>query len=80
MKQFLGMLLCFAVIVGTVWGLIISFSFLVQRAAMMGVPPELLHFSSGVVVGVWWKEVASGRGGSRHSSSPAKTTAGSYHS
>ncbi len=57
MKQFLGMLLCFAIIVGTVWGLIISFSFLVQQAAVVGVPPEVLHFSSGVVVGVWWKEV-----------------------
>ncbi len=57
MKQFLGMLLCFAIIVGAVWGLIISFSFLIERAAMMGVSPELLHFSSGVVVGVWWKEV-----------------------
>ena len=57
MKEFLGMLLCFAIIVATLWGVIISFSFLIDRASAMGVAAELLYFTSGVVVGVWWKEV-----------------------
>ena len=57
MKEFLGMLLCFAIIIATLWGVIISFSFLIDRASASGVPPELLYFTSGVVAGVWWKEV-----------------------
>ena len=57
MKEFMGMILCLAVIVLSVWSAVILFAAAVEFAASSGVHPELLYFVSGVVTGLWYKEI-----------------------
>ena len=59
MKEFMGMILCLSIIIGSIWGSIILFSMLVEYAASMGVPAALLYFASGVVAGLWYKDIGS---------------------
>ncbi len=57
MRDFLATALSLAIILGTVWGIIITFIFSIDLISSIGIPQGILYFVSGITFAATYKRI-----------------------